>query len=237
MLIIILKSKRLCLNFTMPFIPEALSTMPHLSVWKDVLPSSTGWSLFYCCSCFPSFFFWFLVFYNNPFCCFFTPKKKFVHCFAIINQEKSLQSDKFSFSIYLSYLVYARFTLLGLLFAAQVLNFMWLKFLLIWRYFRLWSLICGIEAPENMPKCINNCYNLEGFWKNWHASYNKWLVSSIKTFVAIWRKLLNVWVIFTFVAIWHDLEWKLLSWAWLTCLFFIPEMVAKSAANAFQVFI
>jgi len=27
-----------------------------------------------------------------------------------------------------------------------------------------------------MPKCINNCHNLEGFWKNWHASFNKWLV-------------------------------------------------------------
>lgn len=81
------------------------------------------------------------------------------------------------------------------------------------------------------------------------------------------KKLLNVWVIFTFVAIWHDLEWyvpfivkssilsvkvvaflsnilcliilmdfrKLLSWAWLTCLFFIPELVFKSAAKAFQV--
>ncbi|KAH9733766.1 MBOAT (Membrane bound O-acyl transferase) family protein [Citrus sinensis] len=60
-----------------------------------------------------------------------------------------------------------------------VLNFMWLKFFLIWRYFRLWSLICGIEAPENMPR-------------------------------------------------------KLLSWAWLTCLFFIPEMVVKSAADSFQ---
>lgn len=36
--------------------------------------------------------------------------------------------------------------------------------------------ICGIEAPENMPKCINNCHNLESFWKNWHASFNKWLV-------------------------------------------------------------
>ncbi|KAK7838380.1 glycerol uptake protein 2, partial [Quercus suber] len=57
-----------------------------------------------------------------------------------------------------------------------VLNFMWLKFFLIWRYFRFWSLICGIEAPKNMPRCINNCHNLEGFWKNWHASYNKWLV-------------------------------------------------------------
>lgn len=27
-----------------------------------------------------------------------------------------------------------------------------------------------------MPSCINNCYNLESFWKTWHASFNKWLV-------------------------------------------------------------
>ncbi|XP_052730785.1 membrane-bound O-acyltransferase gup1 isoform X2 [Vigna angularis] len=116
-----------------------------------------------------------------------------------------------------------------------VLNFMWLKFLLIWRFFRFWSLINGIEAPENMPKCINNCHNLEGFWKNWHASFNKWLVRYI--YIPLGgskKKLLNVWVIFTFVAIWHDLEWKLLSWAWLTCLFFIPELVFKSAGKTFQ---
>ncbi|PSS18985.1 Membrane-bound O-acyltransferase [Actinidia chinensis var. chinensis] len=117
-----------------------------------------------------------------------------------------------------------------------VLNFVWLKFFLIWQYFRFWSLISGIEAPENMPKCINNCYNLESFWKNWHASFNKWLVRYV--YIPLGgsqRKLLNVWVIFTFVAIWHDLEWKLLAWAWLTCIFFVPEMIAKSAANAFQV--
>nr|XP_010929814.1 putative membrane-bound O-acyltransferase C24H6.01c isoform X3 [Elaeis guineensis]XP_010929815.1 putative membrane-bound O-acyltransferase C24H6.01c isoform X3 [Elaeis guineensis]XP_019708520.1 putative membrane-bound O-acyltransferase C24H6.01c isoform X3 [Elaeis guineensis] len=116
-----------------------------------------------------------------------------------------------------------------------VLNFMWLKFFLIWRYFRFWSLIGGIETPENMPKCINNCYNLEGFWKNWHASFNKWLVRYM--YIPLGgsqRKLLNVWVIFTFVAIWHDLEWKLLSWAWLTCLFFIPEILVKSSVNSFQ---
>ncbi|GFP80406.1 putative membrane-bound o-acyltransferase c24h6.01c [Phtheirospermum japonicum] len=35
-----------------------------------------------------------------------------------------------------------------------VLNFMWLKFLLIWRYFRFWSLINGIMAPENMPRYV-----------------------------------------------------------------------------------
>ncbi|KAK6911727.1 Membrane bound O-acyl transferase, MBOAT [Dillenia turbinata] len=111
-----------------------------------------------------------------------------------------------------------------------VLNFMWLKFLLIWRYFRFWSLLSGIEVPENMPKCINNCYNLESFWKNWHASYNKWLVRYM--YIPLGgskRKLINVWVLVAF-----GLR-KLLSWAWLTCLFFIPELIMKSAANSFQV--
>ncbi|XP_059594053.1 membrane-bound O-acyltransferase gup1 isoform X2 [Vitis vinifera] len=214
-------------------------------------------------------------------------------------QERSVQNDKFSFSIYLCYLVYAPLYIAGPIisfnaFASQldmpqnnysvrdvswygsrwlfslflmelmthlfyynafaisglwkqlspmdvfiigygVLNFMWLKFFLMWRYFRLWSLICGIEAPENMPRCINNCYNLESFWKNWHASFNKWLVRYM--YIPLGgsqRKLLNIWVIFTFVAVWHDLEWKLLSWAWLTCLFFVPEMILKSLANTFQ---
>ncbi|KAJ4721787.1 MBOAT (membrane bound O-acyl transferase) family protein [Melia azedarach] len=116
-----------------------------------------------------------------------------------------------------------------------VLNFMWLKFFLIWRYFRFWSLMCGVEAPENMPRCLNNCHNLETFWKNWHASFNKWLVRYM--YIPLGgsqKKLYNVWAIFTFVAVWHDLEWKLISWAWLTCLFFIPEMVVKSAADSFQ---
>ncbi|XP_047250706.1 membrane-bound O-acyltransferase gup1 isoform X3 [Capsicum annuum] len=118
----------------------------------------------------------------------------------------------------------------------QVLNFMWLKFFLLWRYFRFWSLINGIEAPENMPRCINNCYNLESFWRNWHASFNKWLVRYMYIPLGgTQMKLLNVWVIFTFVAVWHDLEWKLLSWAWLTCLVFIPEMIVKSTTNTLKV--
>ncbi|KAL7205566.1 hypothetical protein ACSBR2_018495 [Camellia fascicularis] len=220
-------------------------------------------------------------------------------CYLLL-QERNVQNDNFSFSIYLCYLVYAPLYIAGPIlsfnaFASQldmpqknyslrgvawyglrwffslllmelmthlfyynacaisglwkqlspmdifiigygVLNFMWLKFFLIWRYFRFWSLIAGIEPPENMPKCINNCYNLESFWKTWHASFNKWLVRYM--YIPLGgsqRKLLNVWVIFTFVAIWHDLEWKLLSWAWLTCVFFIPEMLVKSAAKSFQV--
>ncbi|XP_078156795.1 MBOAT (membrane bound O-acyl transferase) family protein [Carex rostrata] len=119
--------------------------------------------------------------------------------------------------------------------AYGVINFMWLKFFLIWRYFRFWSLVSGVETPENMPRCISNCHDLETFWKSWHASYNKWLVRYM--YIPLGgakRKLLNIWVIFTFVAIWHDLEWKLVAWAWLTCVFLIPEIVVKSFAKAFK---
>ncbi|MCO5557498.1 hypothetical protein L7F22_011063 [Adiantum nelumboides] len=89
-----------------------------------------------------------------------------------------------------------------------VLNFMWLKFLLIWRFFRFWALVDGVETVENMPHCINNCYDLEGFWKSWHASYNRWLVRYLYIPLGGARyRILNIWVIFTFVAVWHDLEW------------------------------
>ncbi|CAI5523233.1 unnamed protein product [Closterium sp. Naga37s-1] len=113
-----------------------------------------------------------------------------------------------------------------------VLNFMWLKFFLIWRYFRLWALVAGVETPENLPRCINNNYDIEGFWRGWHASYNKWIVRYL--YIPLGggkRKLVNVWIVFTFVALWHDLEWKLLWWAWLTSLLLAPEMIVKAIGN------
>jgi D-alanyl-lipoteichoic acid acyltransferase DltB (MBOAT superfamily) len=36
----------------------------------------------------------------------------------------------------------------------------------------------------------------------------------------------NVWLVFTFVALWHDIELKLLAWGWLICLFLLPELIA-----------
>ncbi|DBA77765.1 hypothetical protein WJX77_010553 [Trebouxia sp. C0004] len=112
-----------------------------------------------------------------------------------------------------------------------VLMFMWLKFLVIWRFFRMWALLDGIQVPENMLRCICNNYDIEGFWKGWHASYNQWLVRYM--YIPLGgssTRLLNVWLIFTFVALWHDLEWRLIGWAWLTCVFFMPEMMLKKAA-------
>lgn len=76
-----------------------------------------------------------------------------------------------------------------------------------------------------MAKCFGV---LQGFWRNWHASFNLWLVRYMYVPLGggAWRGA-NVWPIFTFVALWHDLEWRLLAWAWLSSLLFAPELVRK----------
>lgn len=47
------------------------------------------------------------------------------------------------------------------------INFMWLKFLIIWRFFRLWALLDGVETVENMNRCVNNNYTLSAFSWRW----------------------------------------------------------------------
>jgi hypothetical protein len=38
----------------------------------------------------------------------------------------------------------------------------------------------------------------------------------------------NMWIVFTFVALWHDIKLNLLAWGWLICLFLVPEIVATA---------
>ena len=59
------------------------------------------------------------------------------------------------------------------------LHILWLKFVVIWRLARLWAALDGIDAPENMIRCMSNNYTIAGFWRGWHASFNKWLVRYI----------------------------------------------------------
>lgn len=39
-------------------------------------------------------------------------------------------------------------------------------------------------------------------------------------------------LVFTFVALWHDLSLKLLTWGWLISLFILPEIAAKALLPA-----
>lgn len=46
---------------------------------------------------------------------------------------------------------------------------------------------------------------------------------------------LNSLLVFTFVALWHDLTFKLLAWGWLASLFILPELAARFILPASRV--
>lgn len=85
----------------------------------------------------------------------------------------------------------------------------------------------GIETVENMGRCMSNHYSGVDFWRSWHASYNRWLIRYLYVPMGGNKyKILNTFVIFSFVALWHDMQGELLSWAWLIALFIVPEIAA-----------
>ncbi|TKY85492.1 hypothetical protein EX895_005654 [Sporisorium graminicola] len=104
----------------------------------------------------------------------------------------------------------------------------WLKLLIPWRFFRLWAMADGVEAPENMVRCMANNYSTLGFWRSWHRSYNLWIVRYIYIPLGGSRNQIpSTLLVFTFVALWHDLSLKLLAWGWLITFFIVPEVVAR----------
>ncbi|CDS09973.1 hypothetical protein LRAMOSA02650 [Lichtheimia ramosa] len=105
----------------------------------------------------------------------------------------------------------------------------WMKLLIPWRFFRLWSLADGVFTEENMVRCMSNNFSAQRFWKSWHRTFNRWTVRYI--FIPLGGSkyfMYNMWPVFTFVALWHDIELKLLAWGWLICLFLLPEIIASS---------
>lgn len=121
------------------------------------------------------------------------------------------------------------------------LTIIWLKLLIPWRFFRLWALADGIDPPENMTRCMSNNYSTFAFWRGWHRSFNRWIVryvyiplggSSWADLKGGFRSLANILVVFSFVAIWHDIKLQLLQWGWLVSLFLVPEFLATLAFPA-----
>ncbi|EOO00828.1 putative glycerol uptake protein 1 protein [Phaeoacremonium minimum UCRPA7] len=119
----------------------------------------------------------------------------------------------------------------------QNLHIIWLKLLLPWRLFRLWALIDGIDPPENMIRCVSDNFSAAGFWRAWHRSYNKWLVryiwiplggANFRNWKSSVRSVVSYLLIFTFVALWHDIKLRLVIWGWLIVFFIIPEVAAKA---------
>ncbi|KOS14105.1 glycerol transporter [Malassezia pachydermatis] len=113
------------------------------------------------------------------------------------------------------------------------LEFVWLKLVVPWRVFRCWALLDGVDAPENMIRAITNSPSALLFWRAWHRSYNLWVVRYIYIPLGgTQRQILASLVVFTFVALWHDLSFTLLAWAWLIVLFIVPEVLGRTLVPA-----
>ncbi|KAG7136429.1 Glycerol uptake protein 1 like [Verticillium longisporum] len=87
-----------------------------------------------------------------------------------------------------------------------------------------------------MIRCVSNNFSTKSFWKAWHRSYNRWLIRYIYVplggadFAGGWRRsvrsVATFLLVFTFVALWHDIRLRLLIWGWLIVLFMMPEVIA-----------
>lgn len=115
------------------------------------------------------------------------------------------------------------------------LNIIWLKLLIPWRIFRFWALCDGIDPPENMIRCVDNNYSALQFWRAWHRSYNKWIIKYI--YIPLGgshNRILASLAVFSFVAIWHDIELRLLIWGWLIVVFLLPEIILTKLFNPYR---
>lgn len=143
----------------------------------------------------------------------------FLHCFYVCALSTNAANTH----------IWQKFALkhLGLMSFLELI-FLWFKFLLIWRIPRAWALLDGIEVPENMNRCMCNNYTFEGFWRSWHRGFNQWLIRYL--FIPLGGtkyKLYNIWVVFSFVALWHDMNINLVVWAWGICIALMPEMFVR----------
>jgi D-alanyl-lipoteichoic acid acyltransferase DltB (MBOAT superfamily) len=107
-----------------------------------------------------------------------------------------------------------------------------------------------------MVRCMANNYSTFGFWRSWHRSYNLWVIRCVTMFFFSWKLfhvtflfryiyvpvggsknvILNTVLVFSFVALWHDLTFRLLAWGWLVSLFIIPELAASYLLSASKVY-
>ncbi len=42
------------------------------------------------------------------------------------------------------------------------------------------------------------------------------------------QRIGNIMVVFIYVAMWHDCNWKLLTWGWVVGIAFIPEILCST---------
>ena len=113
----------------------------------------------------------------------------------------------------------------------NVLTFLWLKYSVIWKFFRFCAWCDGIYTEENMNRFIYNIYSLELLFRGTNRSLNRWLVRYI--YIPLGgknKKYVNIWVIFGFCYLYFD--YKNIDYAIFSiccCVLLDVEMFVKNS--------
>ena len=114
---------------------------------------------------------------------------------------------------------------LGLL----TVTFMYMKFLTIWRFFRLAACIDGIDSTVNLKACVHNTDSFAMFWRIWHASFANWIQRYLyRPLGGPSTRTMTIWPIFLFVGTWHEPSPGWMAWALMNALGMSVETVVTA---------
>ena len=104
--------------------------------------------------------------------------------------------------------------------------FIYSKFYVIWTFSRAWAGLEGLEVEPNIKGFFIPCYTFRDFWRMWNVTMHHWVMRYIyRPLGGSRNQLWSVWIIFSFVGLWHDLHVKWLVWALFNCCCFCGETV------------
>lgn len=107
---------------------------------------------------------------------------------------------------------------------------LWIKFVVVWRFFRAAALADGMDVEENQASCVWMTSSIGGFWRGWHRSFNRWIVRYLYvplggSAVGVAGQAASSALVFAFVALWHEFSAQLLLWGLVFGVLTAPELV------------
>lgn len=110
------------------------------------------------------------------------------------------------------------------------LKLIWLKFMIIWRFFRFWAMCDSITPPENISSLLWKNYNLEYFWRTWHSSFHLWIEKYIFVPLGGWNyRAYSILLVFLFLALWNNFDSYTLVLAFLNASLYGVEMITAQS--------
>eukprot|EP00924_Labyrinthula_sp_SR-Ha-C_P007227 snap_masked-scaffold_8-processed-gene-12.35-mRNA-1 protein AED:1.00 eAED:1.00 QI:0/-1/0/0/-1/1/1/0/610 len=112
----------------------------------------------------------------------------------------------------------------------------YLRFVIFWRFFRIWASLDGVEAPENFTRQLFTMFNAADFWHHFNRSVHLWCKRNIATPIAQLSsfgrriKTLTIYLcVFLVMIFWHGGSPAWIYWGVSNAMFLILEKAILSS--------